>query len=266
LNNQWPKAKHDLEWLIKKFAPVPDWEVKPASKGILYYTCNTHDLTLELAARNNLLKAQNGYELGCVSRERTDFGDWNIVVQLERSPATMHEQILQGLERMKAEYVFLCESDVFYHPSHFDFIPPRKDVFYYNTNVWRVRYEDGHAVRTDDCKQVSGICCDRQFLLEHYRKRVERIRREGFSRKNGYEPGTRKLPWGYDDNPCDVWQSPFPNVDIRHGGTLTGSHWSIDSFRNKKYAAGWAETDDEIPGWGKLSGGITEWLKQLANA
>lgn len=297
LNNKWEHQVRPLSWLIEKFSPIPDWgdnnpttqQVVKAgdefnrqrglkastkqpkastqpTKGILYYTCSTLDESIALPVRNNLKACTNGHEVGCVSRERTDFGDWNIVMQLERGPLAMHEQILAGLERMQSQYVFLCEHDVLYHQSHFDFVPPRNDVYYYNTNVWRVRATDGHAIRTDDCKQVSGLCCDRKFLLDHYRKRVERIRKEGFSRKNGYEPGTRGLPWGYDDHRAEAWSSPFPNLDIRHGKTLTGDHWTIDSFRNKKYAAGWKETDDAIEGWPKLSdGGLQRLLTQLFN-
>jgi hypothetical protein len=25
-NNKWPQAKHNLQWLIDKFSPVPDWK------------------------------------------------------------------------------------------------------------------------------------------------------------------------------------------------------------------------------------------------
>lgn len=297
LHNKWPKQIHPLSWVIEKFAPVPDWnDNHPATQqvmkageefykskgivhplattsgsskpsvGVLYYTCSTLDESIAQPVRNNLKACTNGHEVGSVSRERLDFGDWSIVLQLERGPQAMHEQILAGLERMQADYVFLTEHDVLYHPSHFEFVPPTKDKFYYNTNVWRVRETDGHAVRTDDCKQVSGLCASRQLLLEHYRKRVERIRKEGFSRKNGYEPGTRSLPHGYDNNEAESWQSSFPNLDIRHGKTLTGDHWTIDSFRNPKYAAGWQETDDPIAGWPKLSdGGLQQLLEELAN-
>lgn len=298
LENKWPKQVRPLSWIIEHFAPVKDWsregnpvtqqvmkageefyrrrglkastkQVKASTQpkaGVIYYTCSTLSDPLATAVRHNLKACTNGHEVGCVSRERLDFGDWNIVVDLPRSAATMHEQILAGLERSKADYVFLCEHDILYHPSHFDFIPPTNDRFYYNTNVWRVRATDGHAVRTDDCKQVSGLCADRRFLVEHYRKRVERIRKEGFSRKNGYEPGTRGLPWGYDDHKAESWASPFPNLDIRHGKTLTGDHWTIDSFRNPKYAAGWQETDDAIEGWPQLSdGGLQQLLKELVS-
>jgi hypothetical protein len=242
--------------------------IKKSSKptlGIVYYTCNTLADPLATAARNQLNKARNGHELGCVSLARTDFGDWNIVVNAERGPLTMHRQILAGLERLKADVVFFCEHDVLYHPSHFDFTPPRKDTFYYNVNVWRVRASDGHAVKTTDCKQLSGLCCWRELAVEHYRERVRRIEVEGFSRKNGYEPGTRHLPNGYDNSQADSWVSAFPNLDIRHDRTATGNHWTPESFRNQKYAAGWEETDGEIPGWGQVSGQLELILQGLAN-
>jgi predicted Zn-ribbon and HTH transcriptional regulator len=294
LTNSWPKQARPLSWLIEKFKPIPDFHTvenspvlaqineagekfmnqqrttKPLSsskprKLILYYTCGTHDPVLELAARNNLLRCRNGHELGCISRERTDFGDWNIVVDLPRSGATMHEQILAGLERSQADYVFLCESDVLYHESHFQFTPPDDKKFYYNVNVWRVMYGTGHAVRTADCKQVSGICASRKLLLETYRKRVEIIRKEGSFpvKRMAYEPGTRGR---FDGEAAETWESPFPNIDITdHGHTLTKPKKSVDDFRNKRYAAGWQETDDEIHGWGKLSGRIGEFLSELAN-
>lgn len=293
MNNLWPKQVYPLSWLIEKFAPVRDWNTvennpvlaqvkaegekfygrqpqpttKPSkpSVGIVYYTCSTLADPLATAARNQLLRAKNGHELGCVSLARTDFGDWNIVVNAERGPLTMHRQILAGLERLKSDIVFFCEHDVLYSPSHFEFTPPDKTTFWYNVNVWRVRASDGHAVKTADCKQLSGLCCWRELAVSHYRERVRRIELEGFSRRNGYEPGTRHLPHGFDNAPAESWSSAFPNLDIRHNGTATGNHWTPESFRNKKYAAGWEETDDVIPGWPKLAGRMDEVLKELAN-
>lgn len=297
LENKWDKQVYPLSWLIEKFAPVPDFgdnspvwqQVKKAgeefyeqkgqastnqlqastrltkTKCALYYTCNSHDLTLELAARNNLRRSTNGHELGCVALQRTDFGDWTIVLDREKSGGTMHYQILAGLERSNADYVFLCESDVFYHPSHFDFTPDDDSCFYYNTNVWRVRYSDGHAVRTANLQQVSGICAARKLLLDHYRRRVELIEQNAgvFDVKHmAYEPGTRGK---FGDERIENWQSKYPNLDITgHGQTLTTPHFSIDSFRNKKYAEGWEETDDALPGWPKIAGRVQEWLREIA--
>jgi glycosyltransferase involved in cell wall biosynthesis len=236
------------------------------SVGYLYYTCNSHDITLETAARHNLLRCRNGNELGCVARERTDFGDWSIVVSREKSGTTMHYQILAGLERMRAEVVFLCESDLLYHQSHFDFTPSDPTVFYYNTNVWRIRWSDGHAVRTANLQQVSGICANRELLLAHYRKRIAFIEANGGvfdAKRMAYEPGTRGK---FGDERVANWESEYPNLDITgHGNTLTVPHFSIDSFRNKKYAEGWQETDEALPGWPKIAGRVQEWLKEMAD-
>ncbi len=294
LTNSWPQQTRPLSWLIDHFKPTKDWHtegnpvwaqvkaagdefnkttstpvsvpVKP-SKTALYYTCNSHDETLELAARNHLRRSVNGHEVGCVSLRRTDFGDWNIVINREKSGGTMHYQILAGLERSRADYVFLCESDLLYHPSHFDFTPPDDKTFYYNTNVWRIRWSDGHAVRTANLQQVSGICANRQLLLDHYRKRVELIEQNGGkfdTKRMAYEPGTRGK---FGDEQIANWESEFPNIDITgHGNTLTTPHFSVDSFRNPKYAAGWQETDEALPGWPQLSnGGLQRLLGELAN-
>jgi len=178
----------------------------------------------------------------------------------------MHYQILEGLKRSTADYVFLCESDVFYHPSHFDFVPPRDDVVYYNTNVWRVRYTDGHAVRTDGLQQVSGICASRKLLLDHYRRRIELIEANGGQfdvKKYAYEPGTRG---NFDNTQVANWESPYPNIDVTgHGRTLTKPKFSVDEFRNPRYAVGWQETDSQIAGWPLLAGRMGEWLEGLAN-
>lgn len=238
----------------------------PGSVGYLYYTCNSHDELLELAARANLMRAKKGNEIGCVALKRTDFGDWSIVLDRPKSGTTMHYQILAGLERMRSEYVFLCESDVFYHVSHFDFRPPSPLVFYYNTNVWRVRWKDGHAVRTASLQQVSGICASRKLLLEHYRRRVQLVEQNNGQfdvKRMAYEPGTRGK---FGDEKIANWESPFPNLDITgHGNTLTTPHFSVDSFRNKKYSIGWMETDDVIEGWPKIAGRLQEWLREIVD-
>ena len=61
------------------------------------------------------------------------FGD-NIHIPMQRGLEAYFTQIISALEKSKAEIVFMCEHDVLYHPSHFEFIPERKDKFYYNQN------------------------------------------------------------------------------------------------------------------------------------
>jgi hypothetical protein len=71
---------------------------------------------------------------------------------------------------------------------------------------------------------------------------VDKLEREGFDRH--FEPGPKVGPYVTEN-----WRSEFPNLDIRHSRTYTKSKWHPDQFRNKRYARGWRETFDELPGW-----------------
>lgn len=229
------------------------------NKCILYYTCLNHSLDIELACRKQLLAASGDIRVVTVSlNNEIDFGNERIVLRGERGPLMMHRQILAGLECIKEGYVFFAENDVLYHPSHFDFTPPRCDTFYYNSNVWKVRYSDGHAVWTDDLHQTSGLCAAHSILLDFYRKRVAQIEQEGFNRH--YEPGSKQTVGAQR---VESWMSEFPNIDIRHDKTITRSKWSPDEFRNKKYAKGW-KTASEVMGWGRTEGRIKEFIDGIA--
>jgi len=246
-NNKWDKAIYPLQWLVDKFSPVPDWDV---SKGAIFYTDNKVNPKIREKVQDSISKGMKGRRIVSISLEPIDFGD-NIHMPLERGYLTMFKQILAGLEALDTDIVFFCEHDVLYHPSHFDFIPEKQDVYYYNTNVWKLRAEDGHAMRTDDCRQLSGLCCYRELAIQHYRERVKRVEADGFSRKMGFEPGTHNRAERVDDFKSQRWESALPNVDIRHDTNLTPNRWSKDEFRDQRYTKGWQETDD-IPGWGRL--------------
>ena len=264
MENTWPLQKYPLSWLLDKFSPVPGWSKenidkirkfdyrikdknKELTKGILYYTDNQLKVRIAKKCQNQLLKC--GLPITSVSLKPMDFGN-NIPLKLKRGYLTMAKQILIGLEMMTEDIVFFCEHDVLYHPSHFDFMPPSDSLYYYNTNVWKFRLGDGHALHYD-CQQLSGLCAYRKVLLQHFRERVRRIESEGFSRKMGFEPGTHNRPERIDDIKAENWQSKLPNVDIRHDQNLTNSRWKKEDFRNQKYTQGWLEAE-EIPGWGKV--------------
>lgn len=284
LNDKWPKAVHKLSWLIHKFNP-PTWEdwgkqsegnppseqIMTASgnfsraglpqKGIIYYTDNRHDPLILSAVQKQIKSCCDGMPIVSVSLAPIDFGK-NIVFQGERGVLTQAKQILTALENSTADIIFFCESDVLYHKSHFDFVPPRKDKFYYNDNKWKVDFNTGQALFYH-CAQVSGLCAYRDLLLEHYHKRVQRIEREGkYDHNIGYEPGAHQYPRGIDNYGFELWNSEFPNLDIRHNKTMTANRWSQDQFRDKNTCLGWTMAD-EVPFWGKTKGRLQEILKEI---
>ena len=298
-SNGWPGQIRPLSWIVEHFAPVPGWEktneqgsvplsevrkdiarsegpgmrdgeesrlqVRTGSKGAVYYSDCRGDETILQAARKQLRRVTNGHRIVGVTLgmlpESHGF-DRVIALEKERGYLTMFEQILRGVEEQDADYVFLCEHDVLYDKSHFDFVPPRDDTFYYNLNVWKVDAATGRALHYIT-RQTSGLCAARPLLLEHYRKRVERVKRDGFSRKMGFEPGSHHRAERVDDHGAEDWRSAVPNVDIRHDKNLTGSRWTKEEFRSQRNCQGWTE-GDSVPGWpGQTKGRFAEWLADV---
>lgn len=250
LNDKWPLAKHKLEWLINKFAPVPYWHdastanagdnepTDSPSKGIIYYTDNK--LNLKLAHQVQKRLKSTGLPIVSASLKPMDNMGTNLHLKLERGPLTMHKQILAALEASTADIVFFCEHDVLYHLSHFEFTPQQKDKFYYNRN-WVSLHRDG-VTASWDANRLSGLCGHREHLLRFYRSRVAEIEANGFDRS--YEPG------GRDIKEYEAWRSAYPNVDIRDVGNLTANKRGLGDFRDKSTAINFrTSTIDRIPGW-----------------
>lgn len=225
--------------------------VKKPSKGLIYYSDNQLKLKIAHAVQRQLRKISEEKSIPIVSAslKPMDFGS-NIHLPLKRGVLTMFKQILAALEATQTDIVYFCEADVLYHPTHFDFTPPERKVFYFNENVWKLDAKSGHAVHYD-CRQVSGIAVYRNIAVKHYRKRVELVEKNGFSMRMGYEPGTHNRAERVDDSKAGSYKSEFPNVDIRHDGNFSPTRWNKKQFRNQKYTKGWVESDIEIPGWGK---------------
>lgn len=298
-NNKWPLQKKPLSWLIEKFWPVKGWseedlkklkentfrfsdkpDTKPgesefiepeempemrahgviySAKGIIFYTDNQLNVKIAHKVQRQLRKISERSDIPIVSSslKPMNFGK-NVYLPLERGYLTMFKQILAALEASDADIIFFCEHDVLYHPSHFDFTPPDRNIFYYNQNVWFLRTTDGHALHYD-VNQLSALCGYREALIAHFKERVEMVEKNGYSNVMGFEPMTHgRIKWK-NTFKLGTWKSEYPNIDIRHPGNITGQRWSKDQFRNQKFTAGWTETDDEIPGWGKT----TDLIKKL---
>ena len=225
--------------------------------GCVYYTDNRIDGIIIDTARKYI--KESGLPIVSCSLKPIDFGH-NIVLEGRlRSYPTMALQILTALEASTADYVFFCEHDVLYHKSHFDFTPPRDDIYYYNVNNYRWEYPKDRAITYDELTSLSSLCCNRELAINHYKYRLKVIERLGldkirsreprWARKFGYEPGTKKRRRGGITNEDHVKiRSAFPNVDIRHPLTFSKPKVTIDSF--KHVPSTFKEvTLKEIPGW-----------------
>lgn len=226
-------------------------------KAIIYYTDNR--LREPIFSLVQKYIAASGLPITSCSLKPINFGK-NIVLEgKERSYPTMALQILTALENSEADYVFFCEHDVLYHLSHFDFTPPRDDIYYYNVNNWRWDYPHNRAISYDELTSLSGLCVNRELAIKHYRYRLELIEKWGldkirsreprWARRFGYEPGTKKRSnGGVTDEDHIKRKSALPNIDIRHGGTFSAPKITLESFKHKP--TNWREEPIEnIPGW-----------------
>lgn len=247
---------HDIIPFVTRIKYVISQHIGSVNKCCVYYSDNRLDPIIERACQRQLLKS--GLPIVNVSLQPLDFG-FNIVLWAKRGILTMFQQILVGIEALEADIIYLSEYDVIYHPSHFDFVPPDPSKIWFNLNVWDVRASDGHALYHEG-KRTSQICAYRDVLLEHYRKRVEIVERDGFSRRMGFEPGTHGRAERVDDLQSDTWMSEYPNLDIKHGKNLTKSRWKKEEFRNQRYTKGWAEADS-VDGWGVTKDRFMELLE-----
>jgi hypothetical protein len=301
--NAWPQQVRPLSWLVQKFAPVRGWHVpenrdrpdleQPAeaakrrqalddvhkagaaflagrrtpSKGCVYYSHGLGDSAILDACRTQLDRAAGDLPIVTVTLSPLAFGQ-NVVLDLPPGRVTMFRQILAGLEAIDTDLAFLVEHDVLYHPSHFDFDSPRRDVFYYDQHTWRVDATTGRALFIL-VNQVSGLCADRQLLIDHYRRRLDHIDRHGqtndaFDRKFGYEPGNTALNRKrFDAPPAVAWMAAGASVDIKSASCLTKGRWKRDDWHQRdprlRSQIGWIEAD-AVPGWGQTRGRFREFI------
>lgn len=224
------------------------------TKGIVYYTSNILEERTFRIVQEQIQKS--GLPIVSVSLKPTSFGK-NFVLDLKPGMTTVFRQIYKGIEESDADVLFFCEHDVLYHPSHFNFNPTDNKVFYYNVNVWRWDFPFDKFITYDHLRSLSGICASRELLLEHYRKRIRLIEEKGWgdtsrepkwSRMLGHEPGKNKVRSDIFKDTTQEWMSEFPNIDIRHLGTITRRKCRLVDFR--KPPTNWREiTASLIPGW-----------------
>jgi hypothetical protein len=298
IDGTWPLAKYPLTWMLDQFAPIPDWtkervdairprtsqrrgvratsgvvrsdgtHPEPASadrsavtRGLAYYSDCRGDAALLEAVRAQLDHARpKASQIVAVTLTPMYAPlPWRLrVLPLERGYLAMFKQQLAALEMLGTDIAFMVEHDVLYHPSHFEFTPPRDDTFYYNQHTYRVDAATGQGLFYY-CNQVSGLCANRKLLVEHYRQRVAYVEAHGFDRNIGFEPGSNRKARELFGGQVETWMSEGPNVDIKTANSLTPGRWDQSQFRNKNSCQGW-KLVDEIPGWGVSKGRFSDFL------
>ena len=233
------------------------------SRQIIYYTDNYPSEYFLSQIRAQIKKACGNIPVISVSQYPISFGENLVIGPIGRSTRSICRQILMGLEYATADIINFCEHDVIYHPSHFSFVPPKNDLFYYNRNVWKLRSRDGQAVYYDT-SATSLLVANRKLLLNHYQERVDRLENGTFPKKAGHEPGHHLAPQGIGQNGYELFCSEHPCVCIRHNRNYTRKNrFDRSQFSSKNSTKGW-KLSDEIPFWGRTKGRFKEFMSELS--
>jgi hypothetical protein len=233
-----------------------------ASKAIIFYTDSCLREPLASRVREILSASAGDIPIISVSQQPLDFGKNICVGDIGRSHLSLYRQIVAGLDATDAEIVFMAEHDVLYHPDHFRFEPAISGTFYYNLSCWFANwkpetkekglYSGPWGIR----HATSQLVCHKEPLKENLQQRIAALE-AGWKIRRGIrgacEPGVSEQ-WAFtrqhDDGinipretikqwKCDTFSTEGKNVDIRHGGNLTG--WRRGRGNT------W-----ELPPWGRL--------------
>lgn len=102
----------------------------------IYYSSNREKPEFEERIRDNILKYCGDLPIISVTQKPIDFGTNICVGDVGASGFNMFRQVLIACKEAKTPFVTSIEADCVYPPDYFEYIPPRKDLAYRNTNLY----------------------------------------------------------------------------------------------------------------------------------
>lgn len=200
-------------------------------KSIVYYTDSRLEKELDVAVRRQILKAN--VPIISVSQVPLDFGMNICVGRKPRSYISLYEQLLTGLEAAeKDSLIYLCEHDVFYHPTYFGYEPSDDYGIYFNLNRFFFKRGLDSFYPATGTRALSQAVANREILISHAKERL-------WKWKNGKS--------SFMKGAFLTWTSKLPNVDIRHGGNFSAGNKDKGS-----YLYGCKKGLGKIDGWGTV--------------
>lgn len=243
-----------FRWFIDHFSPVPGWEAYEvdmfqAPRYVVYTTDSVVNPVLANGVRKRLKKVVGPIPIISVSQEPCDFGK-NIVIGTQpRCYRSIYDSLMRGLQEVPDEaIVYVCEHDVFYHPSHFAFLPPEKNTMYFNINRYYYHLNCDNFAHARGRRAMSQCVGYKEAIVKHCQERIDSIKNDD----NGIELSILKWDdWEEQTNvKCVNFESNRPNVDILHDSNFTPrGDWKRKYLRGEitpQHKAVW-----DLPGWGK---------------
>lgn len=260
MSNKWhlQAPGRDIYWLVKKFAPLPNWKDNGKAKLIsvpakeerkpeiplkvetgqkvvtdltlLYYTANTSVFREAIEKR---LEKQV-YPIISISQEPIALGTNICVGKIGRSLENIYRQVLEGAKKATTKYVALVEDDCLYVPEHFEH-RPTGDCFAYNLSRWLLHPSGVYSYRKRPV--LSQCIAPRELLIECLE---ERFKLPKIPKKYCGEVGLFEKKLGIKEFPYETFETKDPNVVLCHDKDTSG----------RKYYGKDAEWRGDLYPWG----------------
>ena len=232
-----------FSWLIDKFAPIPGWEAYMEDhyklpRVIVYYTDNKLEDNLADSVRKRLKRTVGPIPIISVSQIPIDFGKNICIGKQPRKYKSIYEAALVGVKAAEpGSIIYLCEHDVFYHPSHFAKLPEDDMTLYFNTNRYYYTLGRNSFMKARGKRGLSQCVATREALIQHLE---ERLRDCGDEITEVFGEWEKR-----SDIKCVNFESNRPNVDILHNKNYTPA-----GRYAREYKKGIKEGIFNLPGWG----------------
>jgi len=184
--------------------------------SILYYSSSRENSEFEKRIQDEILKNSGGLPIISVTQKPTDFGLNIVVGDVGASGLNMLRQILIGCHAIKTKYVISAEADCLYGLDYFQFIPPRDDKCYRNTNTYLMGY--GRMVFWK--KREGGTWAqvvNREFYIERLEFLLKGEPKWDATKKNF--PKEKSLPF-FESDQFEYFETENPCVSIKTGSGM----------------------------------------------
>src|SRR3989344_197686 len=177
---------------------------------ITYLTAHTEKPEFEDKVKKSLLSVTGNHRLISVSQEPINFGDNICVGKIGHSYVSAYRQWLAGAEAAITDYIMAAESDQFYPPGYYDFIPNDAPIYMYD-NLWVIKsFNKIRFYKKDLGDWVS--CWRRDYLIKRLKLRI-REHEENPKGRTLQIMQPRKRDW--------PWFSGLPVINIKTANNLT---------------------------------------------
>lgn len=213
---------------------------------VIYYSSNREDPIFEGRIVENLLLVSGDLPIISVTQKPMDLGKNIVVGDVGASGFNCFRQILLACKEAKTKFVVSAEADCLYPPDYFQFIPPKDNVCYRNSNLYVMGDHRDFFWRKPEGATHSQIV-GREFYAETLEKLFEKAPQWSVEEMNFPKERHKK-----EDvfNQIEYWQTPNPVIQIKTHRSLryythserkniyTLPYWGSGKELRKKIMAG----------------------------